>query len=159
MEQSSWVAENIQDQIFKIDPAVTYHEDSSMYWSPAWPNSEGTTGAHLPLNNDTNAAYYCGEIRDVNPVQIYSDTQTPNQPSSFVRGTRQGQFRKYCTAGQAYHPYTPVYAGADEFTVSNTGSHKIGYVSVENADNASAVAGDTVLCDMRAQYPNDLALS
>ena len=158
--QPCWQAENDQDQLFKIDPAYTYGQDSSVFWNSSWTNSDGTTGAHLPLSNDTNAAYYAGEIRDLNPVQIYSDTQTPNQPSSFVRGTRKGQFLKNCTVGDAYHPYTPVYAGADNNTItSQAGTNKIGYVSVEQADIASATAGQTVLVDMRAKYPNDVAIS
>ena len=157
---SSFASDNVLDQIFKIDPAVTYGQDSSMYWNSAWANSDGTTGAHLPLKNDTNAAYYAGELRDLNPVQIYADTQTPNQPSSFCRGTRAGQFLKKLTVGDAYHPYTPVYAGADENTVTAVaGTNKIGFYSVENPDIASATAGQTGFIDMRAKYPNDVAIS
>ncbi len=158
-QYSSFASDNMIDQLFKIDPAVTYGQDSSMYWNSAWANSDGTTGAHLPLRNDTNAATYTGELRDLNPVQIYSETQTPNQPSSFCRGTRAGQFLKTLTAGEAYHPYTPVYIGADENTVSITGSHKIGFYSVENPDISSATAGQTGFIDMRANYPNDVAIS
>ena len=156
----AWQSENYEDQIFKLEPAVAYKQDSSVYWNSSWNNSDGTTGAHLPLTNDTNAAYYAGELRDLNPVQIYADKQTPNQPSSFCRGTRLGQFLKNCTVGDAYHPYTPVYAGADADTItSQAGTNKLGYVSVEQSDISSATAGQTVLCDMRAKYPNEFAVS
>ncbi len=159
--QPCWQTTNQEDQLFHIDPAIAYGQDSSVYWNSAWANSDGSTGAHMPLSNDTNAAYYTGEIRDVNPVQIYAATQTPNQPSSLVRGTRFGQFLKNATTGDSYVPYQAVYAGADNNTItSQSGTNKIGYVSVENLFPLTSVAaGTTVLCDMRAKYPNDVAIS
>jgi hypothetical protein len=147
-----WQADNIIDQAMPISPSVTYYQDSNVYW-------DTVSETVLPLSNDTNAANFAGVIREVNPVSVYGETSTPNQPSALCRVTKSGQFLRYVTAGETYHPGTKVCAGADAQTVTTVGSNYIGYVSFEQADVVTATAGAQILVDHRVKQPYGIVIS
>ncbi len=141
------------DMPMGIDPGTTYFEDSSVYWNPAFQGTDGVTGKVLPCRNDTNGASQVGFLRDLNPVNIYGTNQTPNQPSSYVRVSRRGLFLLYVTAGENYQPFAALHQGADEQTVSTSGTNIIAYVSPEQAIVTNAVAGTQILAWIVPPYP------
>lgn len=141
-----WQSDNNIDQAMPINTGTQYYEDSNVYW-----DTVGLTV--LPLSNDTNAANFAGVIREVNPVSVYGETSTPNQPSALCRVTKIGQFLRNCTVGENYNPGTKVCAGADAQTVTTTGSNYIGSVSLEQPAVVSATAGQQILVDHRAKTP------
>lgn len=146
-----WQCDNNIDVAMPINSSTTYYEDSNVYWD--------ATGLQvLPLTNDTNAANFAGVIREVSPVSVYGETSLPNQPSKLCRVTRIGQFVRNCTVGESYNPGIPVYAGADEQTISMSGTNKIGFVSFEQAAIVTATAGQTILIDHRVKPPYGVAL-
>ena len=157
--QQLWQADDNFDQAMPLDPGTTYFEDSRVYYNPAKVGSDGITGKILPCRNDTNAAYEVGVLRDLNPVQIYDVTQTPNQPSSLARVSRRGQYLFYATAGDSITPFLPCYSGVDEQTITTVaGTNKIGYIDPQQPIISSATAGQQVLVQYRAKYPAEDAI-
>lgn len=157
VNQQLWVNDAVFDEPMPIDPALTYFEDTLVWWNKDYIGSDGLVGKILPLSNDTNAANFVGVLRDINPVQVYADKQTPNTPSVMARVTKKAQFSLFCTVGDNVKPGLPVYAGADEQTFTVTaGSNSIGYVAFEQSPIASAVAGDTALINVRAKLNGGL---
>lgn len=154
--QQLWLADDNFDQTMPLDPGTTYFEDSAAYFNPAYQGTDGITGKILPLRNDTNAANFVGMLRDLNPVNIYGTNQTPNQPSQYARVSRRGRYLMYVTAGETYNPFTYLYIGADEQTITTSaGSNKVGYVDPEQPIVVGAVAGTQIWVQIRAVFPDE----
>ena len=139
------------DFLAPLDPTQTYVQDSCVAW-------DDTNLVIIPCTSDTLAAKMIGIVRDINPVQVYSDKTTPNQPSPLVRVTGLmggSQFRLFATAGEHVIPGAAIFQGADEVTFSMTGTtaNRIGTVSFEQPEIAVAVAGTGCLVDIFPPFP------
>ena len=147
---------NVDQQAWPLDPtfAQVINAESFVYYD--------TSAKYIkPVDNDAHAQYMVGLAMDQSPITNYGTgfdqgggSVNPNT-DNLGMVSRYGQASVFVTAGESYTAGQALYIGADAQTVTNVaGTYQIGYVSGEQADITTAVAGAKVLVDYRAKYPS-----